>query len=96
MSRVIQVECDVDIQQTQQSFHAYAVPDGIEIQPGDTVLVHNTPVVGFGGHVTCRCPATVTRGGPLARLAAHLRGFLELTDLYEVGFQPEILLKDAA
>ena len=87
MSRTIQVLCDVDIEQTQRSFHAHAVPDGIDIRPGDSVLVHDAPVVPFGGHVTCRCAATVTRGGPLARLWAHLQGMLQLTELYEVGFE---------
>jgi hypothetical protein len=43
-------------------------------------------VVGFGGHVTCRCQATVTRGGPVARVWAHLQGLLQLTELYDVGF----------
>jgi hypothetical protein len=86
MSRTLQVLCDVDIEQTQRSFHAHAVPDGIDIRPGDRVLVHDAPVVGFGGHVTCRCQATVTRGGPVARVWAHLQGLLQLTELYDVGF----------
>lgn len=86
MSRRIDVLCDVDIEQTQESFHAHAVPDGIAIRPGDTVLVHNPPHVAFGGHVVCRCPATVTRGGPFAQLIEHARGLLSLTELYEVGF----------
>ncbi len=95
-ARTIAVLCDVDIEQTPRSFHAHAVPDGIDIRPGDTVLVHDTPVVGFGGHVTCRCRATVTRGGPLARLRAHLQGMLELTELYEVGFAPRDAFQSAA
>ena len=88
MSRTLTVECDVDIEQTPESFHAHAVPDGIDIRPGDSVLVHDTPTVPFGQRITCRCPATLTRGGPIARLLAHMRGMLDLTELYEVGFSP--------
>jgi hypothetical protein len=29
MTRILTVQCDVDIEQTQRSFHAHAVPDGI-------------------------------------------------------------------
>ena len=88
-ARVIDVICDVDIEQTPRSFHAHAVPTGIDIRPGDSVLVHDTPTVQFGEHVRCQCRATVTRGGMLARLRAHLAGLLELTELYEVGFAPK-------
>jgi hypothetical protein len=28
----------------------------------------------------------VTRGGPVARVWAHLQGLLQLTELYDVGF----------
>jgi hypothetical protein len=86
--QTIEVACDVDIEQTQRSFHAYAVPDGIDIGPGDAVLVHGAPTVGFGEHVTCRCTATVTRAGLLRRLWTEFRQIFELTELYEVGFQP--------
>ena len=84
----VEVACDVDIEQTQRSFHAYAVPDGIDIGPGDEVLVHGAPAVGFGEHVTCRCMATVKRAGLLRRVWTEFRQIFELTELYEVGFQP--------
>ena len=65
----VEVECDVDIEQTPLSFHAHAVPDGIEIRPGDSVQVHGVPSeIDFGDAVTCRCPATVTRAGALRRV----------------------------
>ena len=84
--RAIEVLCDVDIAQTPETFHAHAVPDGIEIRPGDRVLVHDAPVVGFGGHATCRCGATVIRAGWLRRIATRIGGIFDLTELYEVGF----------
>ena len=49
LSGGIEVACDVDIEKTAESFHAHAVPDGIDIQPGDVVVVHDMPDhVAFG------------------------------------------------
>ncbi len=88
MTRRIEVECAVDIEQTHDSFHAHAVPEGVEIRPGDAVLVHDAPqAIRFGDRIACRCRATVLRAGPLARAWEHIAGLLELTELYEVGFQ---------
>lgn len=87
---IVEVECDVDIEQTPLSFHAHAVPDGIDIRPGDSVQVHGVPAgIDFGGAVTCRCPATVTRAGALTRWWTGLTAMFELTELYEVGFLPK-------
>jgi hypothetical protein len=86
----VTVPCDVDIEQTPLSFHAHAVPDGGDIQPGDKVVVHGVPQdVGFGERRLMRCTATVTRGGALARWWAEFAGMFELTELYEVGFMPK-------
>ena len=86
----VEVQCDVDIEQTPLSFHAHAVPDGIDIRPGDTVQVHNAPTgIHFGDILTCRCPATVTRAGAIARLWTEITAMFELTELYEVGFLPK-------
>ncbi len=86
MSQRLEIICDVDIEQTAESFHAYAVPDGIDIRPGDRVILHDPPQVAFGQHVVCRCPATVLRAGPIDRAMTRLTSLLELTGLYEVGF----------
>lgn len=87
--RVVQVGCDVDIEQTAESFHAHAVPDGIDIRPGDVVVVHHAPVkIPFGQRVAYRCTATVTRASALERLWTEITALFELTELYEVGFQP--------
>jgi hypothetical protein len=87
--QTLSVGCDVDIEKTQASFHAYAVPDGVDIRPGDRVMVHGAPAsIGFGEHVEFRATATVIRAGWLRRMAVKVSQFFELTELYEVGFQP--------
>jgi hypothetical protein len=85
--RIEEIFCAVDIEQTQASFHAHAVPELTEINPGDEVLVHNVPAqVKFGERVSCRCPATVTRAGRLAQFWTRLSSLAGITELYEVGF----------
>lgn len=87
--RTVDVDCTVDIEQTPESFHAYAVPQSITIRPGDEVTVHGAPTrIAFGDKIVVRCRATVTRAGPLDRAWAHVTGLFELTELYEVGFSP--------
>ena len=41
--RRIEVPCTVEIEQTPQSLHAHAIPEGVDIRPGDRVLVHGAP-----------------------------------------------------
>ena len=61
--RGIEVACDVDLERTLESFHAHAVPDGIDIRPGDTVLVHDMPDrLAFGERTLRRGRATVCFG----------------------------------
>ena len=86
----IEIQADVDIEKSATSFHAHAVPDGIDIRPGDSVQVQGVPTdIGFGDTLTCRCPATVTRAGALARRWTAFTALFELTELYEVGFLPK-------
>jgi hypothetical protein len=82
------VPCTIDIENTVESFHAYVELDGdIEIGPGDAVTVHDAPtVVAFGEHIIVRRRATVVRAGTLERMWTRVAGYLELTELYEVGF----------
>lgn len=87
--RTMSVRCDVEIEQTPQSFHAYAVPDGVALRPGDVVLVHDVPTaVAFGERLACVCDATVHRAGPLRRAWTRATSIFALTSLYEVGFEP--------
>ena len=88
--RTVEVECLVEIEQTPESLHAHAVPEGIEIRPGDVVVVHDAPSrVRFGECVSRRCRATVTRAGVLARAWTRAVSLFEITELYEVGFAPK-------
>jgi hypothetical protein len=88
--RTIEVPCTVEIEQTPESFHAHAIPQGVAIRPGDSVLVHGAPShVAFGARLSIPCRATVTRAGWLSRLWTQATAMLELTELYEVGFAPK-------
>ena len=88
--KTIDVPCFVDIEQTAESLYAHAIPEGIDIRPGDSVLVHGAPShVAFGERLTLECSATVTRAGILARCLTYLIAPLELVELFEVGFQPK-------
>ena len=39
--QIVEVPCTVDIEQTPESLHAYVELHGIEIGPGDEVIVHD-------------------------------------------------------
>ena len=87
--RVIDVPCTLDIEQTPESFHAYAVPENVEIQPGDIVLVHDAPAqVSWGAKYVRETRASVARAGFFARCWTRFTGLFLITDLYEVGFEP--------
>ncbi len=87
--RAVEVMCDVDIEKTAESLHAHAVPDAA-IGPGDVVLVHDVPAdIAYGGRLSCRCRGTLLRALPGERLWTEIVSLLELTELYEVGFQPK-------
>ena len=86
--RRIEVPCMVDIEQTAESFHAHAIPEGIDIQPGDQVLVHGAPSrIRYGERISLQCSATVIRASAFGRFWTQLTGLLEFTALYEVGFE---------
>jgi hypothetical protein len=90
--QIVHIDADVDIEKTAESFHAYAVPDGIDIRPGDIVTVHGVPTdIGFGEHLVMRCDATVARAGWLQRCWTAVASMFLLTELYEVGFEPKEL-----
>lgn len=81
------VPCTVEIENSPETLHAHVELDGVEIGPGDEVIVHGAPTrVPFGEKIVARCHATVRRAGPFDRLKAKLDGYRELTELYEVGF----------
>lgn len=84
----IEVPVTVEIEKTAESFHAYAVPEGVDIQPGDEVMVHGAPGgIGFGERRVLTCRATVLRAGAARRAWTRVEGLFALTALYEVGFE---------
>ena len=83
----IELPCRVDLEQTTESLHAYVEIDGVEIGPGDRVIVHDAPTtVKFGEHLICDRRVTIVRASLFGGLLARLKGYLELTELYEVSF----------
>jgi len=86
-SRSIDVPCTIEIEQTPESLHAHAIPEDVEIRPGDTVIVQGVPdSIPRDGRITVAARATVIRARWPERLWAEWSGLLELTQLYEVGF----------
>jgi hypothetical protein len=89
MSRNITLICEIDIEQSFDSFHAHAIPDGAEIGPGDVVIVHDAPQhIAYGERFTGECAGTLIRASWAGRLWTQLSSIFEITELYEVGFQP--------
>jgi hypothetical protein len=90
MSHRIEVPCLVDIEQTADSLHAHAIPEGIDLHPGDRVLVHGAPSrVAYGEYVRIYSMATVIRAGVIRRAWTRMTAVFELLELFETGFQPK-------
>jgi len=90
--RSVDIACTVDVAHTAETLYAHVTLDGIDVGPGDTVLVHDAPAaVGFGEHVLCARRATVVRAGWLRRAWTRLAGSFELLSLFEVGFSESTL-----
>ncbi|CAG4911813.1 unnamed protein product [Acidocella sp. C78] len=78
--RDIELLCSIDIEQTPESLHAHAIPEDVEIRPGDVVIVHDMPTaIGFGTRLTCARRATLRRAGPIERWWVEFRSILEIT-----------------
>ncbi len=89
MSRSVDLVCAIDLEQTAESFHAHAIPQDVEINPGDIILLHDAPEpVPFGETYRGECSATLTRANVFTRLWTRFSSIFEITELYEVGFQP--------
>jgi hypothetical protein len=85
-----EVPCTIDIEQTRDSLHAYVDLDGFDVGPGDEVIVHDAPSgIAFGERAILQRRATVRRASVFQRFWAHVEGYLELTELYEVSFSEE-------
>jgi hypothetical protein len=85
--RTLEVPCTVEIEHSPESLHAYVDLAGVDIGPGDHVTVHGVPPqVSFGERCIVGRRATIVRASAIGRLQAKIQGYLELTELYEVGF----------
>jgi hypothetical protein len=88
--RSITVPCTVELEQTPEFLRADVHLEGIEVEHGDEVLVHDAPTsVPFGETQSFRRTATVTRASALDRLLTRILAYRELTELYETGFDAE-------
>ena len=86
----IETGCLIDIEQTPEAFHAYALMDNdVTIRAGDRVTIHGAPIqVHFGARFSEHRRATIERAGLLRRVWTRLTAGLELNELYEVTFTP--------
>jgi hypothetical protein len=83
-----EVACTVDLEATHEHFHAHVELHGVEVDPGDEVLVHNAPSrIDYGTKHVFESTATVQRASWLKRQFIKLTGGTELADLYDVGFE---------
>jgi hypothetical protein len=87
--KTVSLRCEFDLEQTAESFHAHAIPEDIEIYPGDMVMIHGAPQnLGFGEVFAGEGTATLYRAGMLGRAWTVFSSIFEVTELFEVGFQP--------
>jgi hypothetical protein len=85
--RLFDVECTVDIEHSASSLHAHVELDGIELLPGDQVLVRDADTrVRFGERRRMRATATVRRASWLHRHWVQVCSVFHITSLYEVSF----------
>jgi hypothetical protein len=88
--RTVDVPCTVEIEQTSDTLFANVALEGIDVDVGDAVIVHEAPShIPFGAHSITRSQATVIKANAIERMWTRLTSYLELTELYEVGFQPK-------
>ena len=82
------VPCTIDLEATHDHFHAHVELQGVAVDPGDEVLVHDAPSrIPFGTVRTVASRATVRRASWLRRQVVRLTGGTELDELYDVGFE---------
>lgn len=86
------VPCTVEVSHTFESLHAHVVlPDGVDMNPGDQVLVHGEDVaVPYGEVQSFTRSATVTRATLIERLWTRATGDMEYMELLEFSFSEEV------
>ena len=81
------IPCHIDMSNTSEFLYAHVDLDGVQVGPGDQVLVHD-PIteIDFGEQLSYERTATVSKANFLKRLWVYLTARLEITMLYEVSF----------
>jgi hypothetical protein len=83
-----EVACTIDLEATQEEFHAHVELEGIEVNEGDEVLVHNAPSgIAIGTRRKMSSRATVHQASIPRRILTRVLGTSHITGLYEVGFE---------
>jgi hypothetical protein len=95
--RFEEITIDLDLEQTPESLHAYAIPVEVEIGPGDELVMHGAPAgVAFGERRSMQVRATLRRAGWYDRARVHVEGFFTFAELFNVGFEDIELPQEAA
>jgi hypothetical protein len=88
VTRSRDVRCSLDLEATQEHFHAHAALDGVAVDAGDEVLVHGAPSrLPHGLRTTVDTTATVREASWLKRRWVKLTGGTAFHELYDVGFE---------
>lgn len=83
----LEVPCTVEVENTFDHLFTNVELDGVEVQPGDEVQVHDAPTdVPYGERVVVQRRATVVRASRLERVWTQLTGDLEFMELLEFSF----------
>ncbi len=90
--RRVEVPCSIEIENTNGNLLANVSIEGVEITPGDEVILHDAPArVARGDRTDMRGRATVILSGRLEQLWARITSYFEFSNLYNVGFSGERL-----
>ncbi|SEN99717.1 hypothetical protein [Palleronia pelagia] len=83
--------CTVEVVHKFEELSAHVrLDNGATINPGDSVLVHGTPVMApWGEAVSEQRMATITRASLIERLWTRLTGDMEFMELCEFSFSDE-------
>jgi len=82
------VPCTLDLEATPERFHAHVALDGVEVEPGDEVLVHGAPAsIARGARLRMESEATVHQASWPRRQWTRLTGRFAFYELYDVGFE---------
>jgi len=85
--RRFEVPCRVEVENSFDFLFTNVELEGVEVEPGDEVLVHDPPTdVPYGERVSVERRATVVRAGWPERLWTRLTGDLEFMELLEFSF----------